>query len=150
MPAGGHHCHTTEASEHAFCRALGVIAEHFSDSARSSRRSWFDAVAAVSKLVAAHGKFNFLMSDGEHLIAYGDDRLHHVQRHVPPTPGVPALDIALIATEPLTAHEPWRPFEPGELRIYRLGGLVERIETTPVPTSHILEHASSGYDSGGI
>ena len=118
-------------SEHAFCRVLAAVAEHFSAAAPVSGSSWFDAVAAASELVASHGKFNFLMSDGEYLIAYGHDRLHHVQRRAPAAPGTLAPEVVIIATEPLTADEGWQPFEPGELRIYRLGCLIERIKTTP-------------------
>jgi glutamine amidotransferase len=71
------------------------------------------------------------MSDGEHLIAYGHDRLHHVQRRVASAAGPLVPEVAVVATEPLTADEGWQPFEPGELRIYRLGCLIERIKTTP-------------------
>lgn len=118
-------------SEHAFCRVLSTIAEHFSNAAPGSSRSWLDAVARVSELIASHGKFNFLMSDGEHLIAYGHDRLHHLQRQAAGPSGKLAANLAIVATEPLTSDEDWFPFDPGELRVYRRGRLTERVKTTP-------------------
>jgi glutamine amidotransferase len=136
-------------SEHAFCRVLAAVAEHFSAAAPVSGRSWFDAVAAASELVASHGQFNFLMSDGEYLIAYGHDRLHHVQRRAPAAPGTLAAEVVIIATEPLTADAGWQPFEPGELRIYRFGRLTERIKTTPPLAQQDAERSRAGVVSIG-
>jgi glutamine amidotransferase len=136
-------------SEHAFCRVLSTIAEQFSNALPAASRSWLDAVARVSELIAIHGKFNFLMSEGEHLIAYGHDRLHHVQRHAAPIAGKLAADLAMIATEPLTSDEDWLPFEPGELRIYRRGRLTERINTTLPPARPGTKRSSAGAMSIG-
>ena len=76
-------------------------------------------------MIAGHGKFNFLLSDGEHLIAYGHDRLHHRESREGD------VECALVATEPLGDASAWTPFEAGELRIYRAGVPVERITTHP-------------------
>jgi predicted glutamine amidotransferase len=130
-------------SEHAFCRMLGTIAKHFTQSDPGSPDSWFSTVAGVSELVAAHGKFNFLMSDGEHLIAYGHDRLHHLQQRVSSAGSEPLKEAAVIATEPLTDHDDWHPFEPGELRIYRRGRLVDRIRTAPPPVQQMPAQSRS-------
>jgi glutamine amidotransferase len=61
--------------------------------------------------IAALGKFNFLMSDGTFLIAYGHDRLHFLEH----PRGRDSL--VLVATEPVSS-ESWYPFAKGELRIY--------------------------------
>jgi len=116
-------------SEYAFCRLLGAIAQRFGDAAYGSYPAWFDTVAAVSELVASHGKFNFLMSEGEHLIAYGHDRLHYMEHGQGSGSETLPLAVTLVATEPLSADERWRPFAPGELRIYNRGRLIERIDT---------------------
>lgn len=112
-------------SEHAFCHLLAEIAGCYRDAARGD---WVARLAGISGAIAAHGKFNFVLSDGELLIAYGHDRLHHLER-----PG-----LALIATEPLTP-EPWAAFAPRELRVYRDGALAVRA---------VARSASSGEPSG--
>lgn len=106
-------------SEYAFCHLLSHITQHLQGSAGDDRESWLSTLAKVSQLIATHGKFNFLMSDGEHLIAYGHDRLHHLEDE----------HCALVATEPLSASDAWIPFEEGELRVYLAGCLVGRAFT---------------------
>lgn len=125
-------------SEYAFCHLLSHLAQNFWDgNAVTDAAASFNTLAMVSELIAAHGKFNFLMSDGEYLIAYGHDRLHYVER------GGDTTDSAMIATEPLPGHEGWIPFEPGELRIYRLGRMAGRVLTRPPGRPESLERASS-------
>jgi glutamine amidotransferase len=63
------------------------------------------------------------MSDGEHLIAYGHDRLHVLA----------GAGSAVLATEPLTADPRWVAFAPGELRVYRRGTQTARFLTHPHP-----------------
>jgi len=104
-------------SELAFCHLLSHATRHF----RDAGAGWPAALAAVSELIARHGMFNFLLSDGEHLIAYGHDRLHYLE-----TEGV-----ALVATEPLGGDSGWTAFAPGELRIWRAGARVGRVATHP-------------------
>jgi glutamine amidotransferase len=87
-------------------------------------------------MIALGGKFNFLLSDGACLIAYGHDRLHYLET----TGG--AVAVALVATEPLSDHAGWTAFAPGELRIYRAGVLVERLGTHPPEPEISLEAAS--------
>lgn len=110
-------------SEHAFCVVLDRIASAFAVPAAPHGPDWFDALAGVAEMLASQGRFNFLMSDGEHLIAYGHDRLH----------GRDGAGITVIATEPLTADPGWLAFEPGELRVYRRGELIAHFFTHPRP-----------------
>lgn len=117
-------------SEYAFCHLLSHIAQNLHGSPVADTAASFATVAMISELIASHGKFNFLMSDGEHLIAYGHDRLHYLEQS-----GASA-DSAMIATEPLPGNGSWTVFEPGELRIYRLGKLAGRLITRPHQTSH--------------
>ncbi len=112
-------------SEHAFCYLLNHIAQQFDGLELADAASWLQMLATVSKLIASHGKFNFLLSDGEHLIAYGHDRLHYLERH--DTDGRLSEwpeDTALVATQPLGDEQGWVPFERGELRVYRRGTLI--------------------------
>ncbi len=118
-------------SEYAFCHLLGRIAEQFHGLSFTAPTSWIDDLAEVSGLVASLGKFNFLMSDGEHLIAYGHDRLHYLERSGSgPSDGTPHNSV-LIATEPLEKNEKWTAFEAGELRVYRSGNLTGRMMAHP-------------------
>lgn len=118
-------------SEYAFCHLLGYIAQQIRDAQPSDIASWFQTLATVSEMVASHGKFNFLMSDGEYLVAYGHDRLHHCEQHNADSPSNKPLHRVLVATEPLSGNEEWIAFEPGELRVYRLGRLAGRMTTHP-------------------
>lgn len=111
-------------SEFAFCHLLSHLAQDFNDPATGASLS-FATLAAASELVASHGKFNFLMSEGEHLIAFGHDRLHYLEQEDG------TVNSAMIATEPLAGNTNWIGFEPGELRIYRLGKLAGRLITRP-------------------
>ncbi len=121
-------------SEYAFCHLLSHLAENFvNGGANAIGAASFASLATVSELIASHGKFNFLMSDGEHLIAYGHDRLHYLEN------GSDAGDSVMVATEPLSSDEAWIAFEPGELRIYRNGRLAGRIMTHPSIQTDWLE-----------
>jgi glutamine amidotransferase len=109
-------------SEFAFCHLLSHVSQHYQDA------DWLAALGRASEQIAWRGQFNFLMSDGESLIAYGHDRLHYLE-----TAGGPC-DAVLVSTEPLSGHGAWKPFVPGELRIYRAGAQVGRILTRPPET----------------
>ena len=117
-------------SEYAFCHLLGYIAQQLRD-VQLTDTAWFQTLATVSELVASYGKFNFLISDGEYLVAYGHDRLHHSEQHNSDSPNNKPLHCVLVATEPLGGNEEWIAFEPGELRVYRLGRLAGRMTTQP-------------------
>lgn len=128
-------------SEYAFCHLLGYIAQRFEDVPLPGTASWLQTFATISELVASHGKFNFLMSDGEHLIAYGHDRLHYLERHGrDPQEMEWPEDTALVATHPLGGEESWIAFERGELRLYRLGTLIGRILTDPCSLPKVSEN----------
>ncbi|MFA5826070.1 MAG: class II glutamine amidotransferase, partial [Gallionellaceae bacterium] len=88
-------------SEYAFCHILHHIAQHFHSLPTVDPTSWFENLAVVSGLVASLGKFNFLMSDGEHLVAYGHDRLHYLERSSSDQSDGFQLNSVLVATEPL-------------------------------------------------
>ncbi len=103
-------------SEHAFCHLLAELAGCYR---AASIDHWMAQLGGVARTIAELGKFNFILSDGAFLIAYGHDRLHYLER----PEGEPPL--ALVATEPLTA-ESWRAFARDELRVYRDGTLALR------------------------
>jgi len=106
-------------SEYAFCHLLGEIAGCYEG---ASDGEWIGRIADDADAIAALGKFNFLLSDGAYLIAYGHDRLHYLDHPA----GRDRL--SLVATEPLSSGG-WRPFARGELRIYKRGRLVLQLNT---------------------
>jgi glutamine amidotransferase len=108
-------------SEQAFCMVLERIAVTLSAASAAPERDWLEALARAAETLASSGRFNFVMSDGVHLIAYGHDRLHSLH----------AAGAVFVATEPLTASPDWHPFAPGELRVYLAGQQVARILTHP-------------------
>lgn len=122
-------------SEYAFCHLLGRIAEHFHGLPSAIPYTWLENLATASGLIASLGKFNFLMSDGEHLIAYGHDRLHYLERSGSGQFDATTVNSILIATEPLDENEKWTAFEPGELRIYRAGKMIVSVMTQTTSSS---------------
>ena len=105
-------------SEHAFCHLLGEIAGCYEG---SSGGEWMQRLADRAGTIAALGKFNFLLSDGAVLIAYGHDRLHYLDH-----PGGRDY-LSLVATRPLT-KDAWRRFAAGEVRVYTSGRLALRLK----------------------
>jgi len=114
-------------SEHAFYFLLEEIAASFHGTGAALGTSWLRTLAGYSDAIARHGQFNFLMSDGDYLIAYGHDRLHDLQRRDGD------LHMTLVASEPLTTDARWQTFRPGELRVYHAGALRGRIRAAPAP-----------------
>lgn len=127
-------------SEYAFCHLLGGIAQHLHGFPAADPTIWFENLAVVSGLVASLGKFNFLMSDGEHLVAYGHDRLHYLEcSDSAASDGIPVNSV-LVATEPLNKNPAWTAFQPGELRLYRSGKMIEHMMTQPIPLFNSKGH----------
>ncbi len=126
-PGGCCHPHQSQPegetdSEHAFYFLLDEIAHVFSD---TDKTTWVQHLATLSEAIAAYGQFNFLMSDGAVLIAYGHDRLHRLQRRDDD------FKTILLASEPLSNNEPWEAFKTGELQLYQNGEIIGSIQTTP-------------------
>lgn len=110
-------------SEHAFCQLLTTIADCYDE---AERHHWVTPLADLSGRIAQLGKFNFLLSDGHVLIAYGHDRLHYLEQENAEGRRV------IIATEPLS-DAAWQPFAPGEMRVYLDGRLLSRLAATELP-----------------
>lgn len=116
-------------SEFAFCHLLSHLVNHYHKPGSGDK--WLNILSSVSQQIATHGKFNFLLSDGNLLIAYGHDRLHHRESADSGNSSV------IVATEPLGDHAKWMPFAPSELRIYRDGVQVKQILTDPLSTPYL-------------
>lgn len=115
-------------SEYAFHVLMDRLSRRFCDPHRDTDLAELERTVAR---IAAHGRFNFLLSDGVHLFAYGHDKLH--ERVWETSDGGTA---ALVATHPLD-DGPWTPFAAGDLRVYRAGRLVGRRMVQPASSDHV-------------
>lgn len=125
----------TTDSEAAFCSLLEHMRRAFPDGRPGPRQLW-RVVAAVAEDLAAYGTFNFLLSNGDLLLAHCSTKLTYIVRKAPFGTAhlmdedlsvdfndvtSPEDQVAVIATVPLTDNEAWTPLAPGELLMFRGG-----------------------------
>lgn len=127
----------TTDSERAFCLLLQRLREH------SAEKPELDAICAVVTEVAREireeGSFNFLLSNGEWMIAHCSTHLHYLVREYPfSTAQLKDLDmaidfrsvttpsdrVAVIATQPLTVNESWIRMAPGQCLVFQEGRVI--------------------------
>ena len=104
----------------------------------------FDTVAALLPGIRRHGEFNFLLSNGQGLLAHCTSRLWYVVREWPfreahladmdmsidfARETSPEDRVAVIATAPLTDNEEWTAFAPDELILFQDGRPVRKART---------------------
>jgi len=121
-------------SEHAFCWLMQELAK--SHAGVPSVAELSATLRELVPVIARHGNFNLLLSNGEALWAHASTRLHFLLRRHPF--GQATLHdedvtvdfsahttihdrVAVVATEPLTDNEAWTSFSPDELRVF-VGG----------------------------
>jgi glutamine amidotransferase len=114
-------------SEHAFCFLLDRLAEGLGESlaeptAPALRRILAEPVSELTEM----GEFNFLLSDGRHLVANAHTRLHLLHRSCEEQHCAQA--VTLLATTPLT-EEPWTPLAPATLHLFTAGEEVRSATT---------------------
>jgi predicted glutamine amidotransferase len=125
-------------SERAFCWLMQELAK-----AHAGVPSIDELTTTLSELVpriAAHGSFNFMLSNGQALWAHCSTHLYHLERRHPfgrvhlqdedmsvdfARHTTPQDRVAVVVTEPLT-DEPWLRFAPGELKVFVDGAPVVR------------------------
>jgi glutamine amidotransferase len=121
-------------SERAFCWLMQELAK-----AHAAVPPIEELTATLRELVpriAAHGTFNFMLSNGQALWAHCSTHLHYLLRQHPFRTAhlhdddmsvdfaqvtTPQDRVAVVVTEPLTADEPWVAFAPGELKVFAGG-----------------------------
>jgi glutamine amidotransferase len=94
----------------------------------------------LNRQVSRHGNFNYLLSNGDLLLAHCADRLSYIVRKAPFTTAhlldedvevdfsqvtTPDDRVAVIATAPLTDNEPWEALVSGELAAFQDGKRVD-------------------------
>ena len=125
-------------SELAFCWLMQELAK-----AHASVPSVAELTATLRELVpiaAAHGAFNFTLSNGQALWAHCSTQLYRLLRAQPyawaslrdadvridlSKGTAPDQRAAVVVTEPLTKDEPWTAFAPGELQVFVQGALLD-------------------------
>lgn len=135
-------------SENAFCYILQELYEAFGDVCPSMK----DLGAKLHLLtleLAKFGTFNFLLSNGEFMLAHCSTKLSSIVRKAPFAVAhlkdqdvavdfsavTTAKDrVAVIATNPLTENETWTLHEPGTLLLFVEGEILESYKTIPGPT----------------
>lgn len=125
-------------SERAFCYILEKLRERFPEGEPPLEQS-FGAIRDLTRELAQRGRFNYLLSNGEYLIAHCFDKLCYVLRHAPFAQAhlidddvtvdfnaltTPQDKVAVIATTPLTDNEKWTEMKPGELLAFQHGEAV--------------------------
>jgi len=118
-------------SERAFCWLMQELAK--AHAGVPTVRELSATLRELVPLVARHGSFNLLLSNGQALWAHCSTALTWLQRRHPFSGATlkdedlsidfaqlttPDDRVVVVATEPLTQGEHWEPFEPGELRVF--------------------------------
>jgi predicted glutamine amidotransferase len=123
-------------SERAFCWLMQELAKAHANVPTVTELT--HTLRELVPVIAQHGTFNLMLSNGQALWAHCSTRLAWVERAHPfcaatladedVTVDLAALTsptdrIAIVATEPLTRGEAWTAMAPGELRVF-VGGAV--------------------------
>jgi predicted glutamine amidotransferase len=128
-------------SERAFCWMLQELRRRVRTRGTPSWQQVAPVIAELADGIARHGRFNFLLSDGQALYAHASTRLFWLQRQHPfataqlvdedlsldlAAANGPGDRMVIVATEPLTRNEPWQAFGAGELQVFVDGASVWR------------------------
>jgi len=129
----------TTDSELAFCCMLETLRDAFPDG-MPALPELAELLEHLTGEIARHGKFNYLLSNGEYLFAHCADRLSYIVRQAPFTTAhlldedvevdfsqvtTPQDRVAVIATLPLTDNEHWTVLEKGEMAVFCDGARIE-------------------------
>jgi glutamine amidotransferase len=134
-------------SERAFCWLLQSLRQRFGAQAPEDA-ALFAEIHRLTVEIAAHGEFNFLLSNGDWLFAHASTRLSYIVRQAPfarahLTDQDVSIDfsevtgdddrVAVIATQPLTDNECWQGMPPGTLWWFAEGEVRAQRATLPGP-----------------
>ena len=118
-------------SEHAFCWIMQELAK--SHAGVPSIDELTLTLRELAPQLAAHGTFNFMLSNGQALWAHASTNLWYVERRHPFVTAqlsdedleidfarhtTPNDRVAVVVTAPLTTNETWTQFTPGELHVF--------------------------------
>lgn len=136
----------TTDSEMVFCWILQELKKKHGDS-YPGNDAFFQSIAELTDVIHAHGIFNFLLSNGELLLAHCSTKLTYIIRKAPFTLArlkdqdvsidfssvTTAKDrVAVIATTPLTDNEEWTTIAPSSLLLFQDGEVLKEQKTKVV------------------
>lgn len=136
-------------SEKAFCYILQELQKEFKTAPGTQELG--DKIHALTLEIAQFGSFNFLMSNGECMLAHASTRLSSIVRKAPfKVAQLKDQDlsidfsavttshdrVAVIATNPLTDNEAWITHAPGTLLLFSEGEILKEYKTVPGPNNH--------------
>jgi predicted glutamine amidotransferase len=128
----------TTDTERAFCFMLERLRRAY-PADQPPLAAVFDLLCELTHEIARHGRFNYLLSNGEYLIAHCADKLCYILRHAPFAQAhlidqdvtvdfsaltTPDDKVAVIATTPLTDNERWTEMSAGQLIAFEHGAPV--------------------------
>lgn len=140
----------TTDSEVAFCQMVSQLKEKYPD--KPSEKEIFDAVVEITSTIAEHGVFNFILSNGDWMIARCTTNLHYVCRKAPFGKALRDDDVSIdfsqytqitdkvtiITTQPLTKNENWTKMKNGGYVFFKDGDVIYEIEgTLPEAKPHV-------------
>lgn len=135
----------TTDSELAFCYILQELEKTFGEN-KPSMKDLGERLHKLTIELAQFGNFNYLLSNGEFMLAHCSTRLASIVRKAPfATAHLKDQDVAVdfsavttskdrvavIATNPLTENEQWTVHEPGTLILFAEGEIVSEMKTMP-------------------
>lgn len=143
----------TTDSELIFCWLMQSLRARFGVDAPSPQ-VLFEAMTELTLPLAGTGIFNYLLSNGDCLIAHCSTELAFIVRRAPFTQAhlkdedvsidfsevtTPKDRVAVIATQPLTDNEQWEVMTPGSLWLFQDGAPVAEALTKPSPVKSMSE-----------
>ena len=130
-------------SERAFCFLLQAFRARY-PAGEPGAADLFASLCELAVVIAHHGEFNFLLSNGQCLFAHCATSLSYIVRQAPFTVAhlkdqdvsidfsavtTPNDRVAVIATQPLTDNETWQAMTAGTLAQFCDGELVRSAST---------------------
>jgi len=146
-------------SERAFCHILETLRARWSQA--PEQQQLVEAVAILASEISQHGVFNFMLSNGEFLIAHCSTQLHYIVRQSPFNSAhliddditmdfsrVTTLNdrVAVIATQPLTDNENWQSMQNGQLILFCDGAPLVTTHKPGTPARLIGMHCQDQTD----
>jgi glutamine amidotransferase len=140
-------------SERIFCWLLQSLRQRFGNTP-PERTELFNAIGELTLPLAATGIFNYLLSNGDCLVAHCSTELSYIIRCAPFASAHlkdedisidfskvtnPDDRVAVIATLPLTDNEPWVNMRPGTLWMFHDGEVIGQQDTVPSPVKTMAE-----------
>lgn len=134
-------------SEQAFCYLLQELKNSFGKNL-PDRRALAEKLYELTLNLAGYGVYNFLLSNGEFLLAHCSTKLAWITREAPfaeahlkdqelsidfSSVTTSSDRVTVIATNPLTENEKWNILEPGTLVLFEDGSLSKSWKTIPGP-----------------